>query len=766
MVAFFFLAGCISVVFLTGGAWLWLTVAVGGLMIWLSRRCRPARFAGIAVVCFALGCLHAHGALDVPMPPEGTYEICGHVCGGSEMRSDDRIAFVLDGVSLNGVPVSGKAYCTLHYDEEPPELFDGALVSFTGRVYHPGGKTGAPHRDFRLWMRQKGYAFGVAAYQGMDISNTPREAPVCDLAYRIQLRLNAAYERVMGENGRIAMALLFGRRDALSDDEYQAFQKLGIAHIMSVSGLHVGLVGSMLLSVLNRLKIQKRFRLLCLCLFLAGYCFLTGFSASAIRAAVMLVCFYAARLCGRRSDRLTILAAAMLIVLLIDPLSALSAGFVLSFSAMLGIILCTQPLMRLFDRLWPPVHASSARRKLAKWQHSVKSLLAVTVSAQLGVLLPTMRYFHQLPLYGMLINLLIVPLVSGVLVPVYVVTLIVSAVPWLGPLAGTVASALTDVLLWLVQLLSRLPHAAIRTPAPSALVCIGLGLAGVILSRRCPGRFRTRLIASALTAAVALGAGYAQRPAELRYIQLAVGQEDSALLLDGRQTVLIDAGTDGMEAIDYLLDENRDIDTLILTHLHMDHIGGVPALLESGIRIRQICLPPNAALQQLDEEVLAIHQQLLESGIPITELAAGDTIMLERSAVRVLWPVRGRVRAGHDANDYSLALAIDLNGYTLLNAGDLSGSYEKYAAVPADVLKAAHHGSDDSTKEDFLQFVDPQYVLLSVSGSSRTLPGSELISRLEANSIPYFRTDECGDITITVQNGVLTITPYMERKSP
>ena len=221
-----------------------------------------------------------------------------------------------------------------------------------------------------------------------------------------------------------------------------------------------------------------------------------------------------------------------------------------------------------------------------------------------------------------------------------------------------------------------------------------------------------------------------------------------------------------MEALDYLLDENRDIDVLILTHLHMDHIGGVPALFESGIRIHQICLPPNAALQRLDAEVLAIHQQLLESGIPITELAAGDTIRLDKSSVRVLWPVRGKVRAGHDANDYSMALSIDLNGYTLLNAGDLSGIYEQYAAVPADVLKVAHHGSDDSTKEAFLQFVDPQYALLSVTGSSRSLPGSVLISRLNTGNIPYFRTDECGDITITVQNGILAITPYMERKSP
>jgi len=767
MVAFFFLVGCISFPYLSAGVWLWAIAGIGLTLIVLFRRSGMRCGAGIALVCFALGALHAHAAYDVPMPAPGTYEISGFVYGDSTERTDNRISFVLGDVRLNGETVLGKAYCTLHYNEQPPELFDGAQLVLTGRVYHPDGKSGEPHMDFALWMRQHGYHFGVAAYQDVFIENTPESAPVKDAAHRVRQVFESALRRAMGENSRIAMALLFGRRGGLSNQEHTAFQQLGIAHVMSVSGLHVGLVGWFLLMILERLKMKKRTQLIILGIFLLDYCALTGFSAAAVRAAVMLIFSALGRLFLRRGDRITTLAAAMLVVLVIDPLSALSAGFVLSFSAMTAIILYAQPFQELLDRLWPEANVNTKRRSpralLARLQRQLKSYLTVSVTAQMGVLLPTMRYFQQLPLYGILINLLIVPLVSCALVPAYLITLLASVFPFISMLAGRVSSLLTDLLLWLVELLSKLPYASLRTAAPPVIVCVGLGAAGVILSRRVSGRFHTRLLAAALTAAVALGGWAIQRPADLRYIQLSVGQADSALLLDGDTTVLIDAGADAAAALDYLMDENRNVDALILTHLHLDHAGGVNALLDSGVEIRHVYLPENAEKQKLDAESLAIYDRLLTQDIPVTPLASGDELIYNRSMIRVLWPERETVRTGHDANDYPLALSIHLDGYLLLHASDLTGLYETYAAVPADVLKVAHHGSNESSYDDFLDFVSPRYALLSVSSGSRSLPGTDMLSRLDSRGIPYFRTDECGDITLNVQNGQLSITPYKER---
>lgn len=380
------------------------------------------------------------------------------------------------------------------------------------------------------------------------------------------------------------------------------------------------------------------------------------------------------------------------------------------------------------------------------------------------MLLPTAAYFHQLPLYGVAVNLVFTPLATSVLMPLYALMIPVSLVPGIGPLLGSVAAWATEGFLGLMLLLSRLPYAAIRVASPSAAVCIGLGLSMVLLSRRVPGSFRRRALASVLCVAVTLAGAWISRPPSLRYIQLSVGQADAALLLDGEKTILIDAGDDGREAADILLAEGRAVDALIITHLHMDHIGGTAYLLDAGIPIRQVYLPAYARRQQVDPQAMAILDRLRAQGICVTELAQGDELRYNESTLRVLWPDQSAARGGYDANAMCLTLAIDFGGYTLLSTGDLTTDYEQYAATSADVLKVAHHGSAQSTGTAFLQAVQPRLALLSCSGSSAYLPSAKTMQRLQ--HIPVLRTDECGDITLTVRDGQLVATPYRERKTP
>lgn len=755
MAALSLLCGCLCAPALSQGLWLWALLGIGALLFWVLHQLRLPAYAGLCLCVFTFGVLYAQTVYHVPLPPEGKYEITGFVSGKVTQREDNRLTFVLDDITLDGLAVSPKAYCSLHYEEEAPVLYDGALLRFSGSVYHPDGKSGEPHFDFRMWMLQNGHPFGIAIYDEVFLENTPQNAPAIDSAYRLQQLLGSILQKQLGENSRAAMALLFGESSGLSQDEYDAFQTLGIAHVMSVSGLHVSLLGGLLSSLLMELRMRKQLQLLVLTGFLLFYCWLTGFAAPAVRAAAMLLLYLLCRLALRSPDRLTLLASSMIAVLLLQPLHAHSSGFVLSFSAMIGIFLCANPMERWLDSRWKPLkHLTTPTRQVAaRLQQTLKSTLCLSCSAQLGVLLPTMAYFHQLPLYGVVINLLIVPLTS-LLLPLYVLCLL----PFL-PIGGVV-SVLTDGLLSMVQLLSRLPFAAIRTGSPSALVCIGLGLAAMLLSRRMPGTSRRRIQCSVIIAALALIIHAAALPPSLRYIQLSVGQADAALLLDGNKTIVIDTGNDGTEVLDYLLDENREIDTLILTHLHADHAGGVMTLLENGIRIHEICVPVHAHKQQIDEELQNLWNRILDSGIPVIPLASGDELRYNRSIIRVLWPGQETTRSGHDANDYSLVLSIDLDGYTLLCAGDVPGYYENYAAVPADVLKAAHHGSANSTSEAFLRHVSPTFALLSTSGRGH-LPSEAVLSRLDEQGIRAFRTDLSGDITLSVENGRLTLSPFL-----
>ena len=275
VVSLSFLAGCLSALRLTGGIWLWGLAGLSLLMGWLLRRLGAGAGIALAFCFFALGALRFQSAYFTPQPDPGTYEITGYVYGGASERPDQRVAFVLGDVALDGAPASGTAYCTLHYDDVPPVLFDGAQVRFEGRVYLPDGKSGEPHMDFALWMRQSGQSFGIAAYQGIAVLNGEADAPVRDVAYRVRQSFTRALERVMGEEARVAVALLLGERDGLSQQEREAFETLGVAHVMSVSGLHVGLLGGLLLGVMRRLRVRRVLRLPAV--FLAELRALTGF---------------------------------------------------------------------------------------------------------------------------------------------------------------------------------------------------------------------------------------------------------------------------------------------------------------------------------------------------------------------------------------------------------------------------------------------------------------------------------------------------------
>lgn len=763
-VAFF--AGCRLGGAVTGGAWLlWLLgigIMLGALALWRRRSLLLA-----AAVCFcALGILRVQPALYPSTPKPGSYgQIVGYVYGAATLRPDERITFTLGDISLDGRAVPGRAYCSVSYEDEPPVLFDGARVSMPGSLYRPGGKEGAARFDFREWMLQNGMAFGISAYDGITVENTQETAPVKDWAYRLKERFRSSLEKTMGDGADLAMALLFSDKSGIRAEEKQLFNRLGIAHIMSVSGLHVGIVAGLLFRLLGFFRLGKS-RWFLLAGALAFYCMLTGFSAASMRAAVMLLLGYAAIMGRRPRAPLNHLGIALIVLLLVKPMHAFSAGLILSVSAVLGIYLIKPALSRLIFSRWDepePAHAQETvwRKWLRRFGRKAKDGFLFSLSAQVGVLLPTAYFFQQLPVYGVLINMAIVPYV-GLLVPVQLAALVLSPLPGLGQAAGWLAAAMGDVLLWAAQLVNRLPMAAVQVGKTDVLWLFVALMSVIAVS----GMFRLRAwrrMTAVLAAAAVAAAGIAvSMPPATRYIQLSVGQADAALLFDEDCTIAIDVGVDGEATLDYLEDAGRQLDVLYLTHLHIDHAGGVPYLLDSGIRIGQVYLPVEAENQRLDEDSLAVLERIRQEGIPVREIAAGEVHTYPTVTITALWPKAETIRTGQDANDLPLVLQIGMGGYTILSAADLTGRYENYAAVPANVLKAAHHGSSESTGTAFLEATVPGLVLISCGRGSSYLPGEEMLERLKEKGIPYYRTDETGDITLCVQNGQLTVAPYKE----
>lgn len=755
-----FWCGCALAGFVAGGWWLHLLLGMTlVLFVFLVFRGIPLQYALIPAL-LVLGLCHAGRTLWFQAPASGYYQqITGSVYGEPLYKSDGRIAFALTDYSLGDYAAKGKAYCT--YEPENGEevaLFDGAKITFSGSLYVPGEKNGAARFDFRSWLLHSDMQCGITVSNGLTLLNTPATAPWLDWASRLRGIFSAGLRSTMGDAASVACGMLLGDKTRLSPVDLSSFRTLGIAHVLAVSGLHVALLGAMVMELMRLIPMKKWLRLFLLAVFLFFYSGITGFSASSLRAGVMLLVSEGCLILFRRRDHFTAIGLTLLLLLFFDPLMALDRSFVLSFSAVGGILL----LMPLFyPKKQAETYSTGKRSLLRSLLQFLHSSFAVSLSAMLGTLLPVMYYFHSLPLYGLFINVLLLPYIA-LLLPVLLLALLTCWVPWLGSGIGWLAGHMCTLLTKATSLLSALPYASIRVGTPPWwwIIC-GMGLL-FLLSPLLRIKPRRRAGIIALLCVFGLVCSIAAAPPRNRYIQLDVGQSDSAILYAGRKTVAVDTGTDGSALCDYLTHSGRDLDALIITHLHMDHVGGVYSVVEEGFSIGAIYLPLGADEQALDEEGLRAMDFLRSLNVPIHWLKAGDTLAFDDVRIDVLWPAEGKLLTRQDANDFPLVLRIDLEGCIILNTSDVTSKYEMNAAVPCHVLKVAHHGSLNSSQQAFLSAASPCAAIITCT-TGRSLPSPETLERLHTAGIPVLETHSTGDITIWMGKNGPIISPYLAK---
>lgn len=638
----------------------------------------------------------------------------------------------------------GTVYWTFVPDEENPILpTDGQHVRFLGKVYHPAERSNPYGFDFRMFLLEKGIRVGVSGANELTITAQGSRG-LASLLYRLRTFLSGRLEQVFGEESALPRALLLGEKERLPQDVQDGFSHAGVAHVLSVSGMHVAMLAYCVLKLIPR-RVGQRGKFIIILVFLIAYCGMLGFPASAVRAAVFVLIARCRKIFWRGKDWLSVVAAAFLLILLLKPMSLFSAGFRLSFGAVIGIFMVLPHLEKRFPA----------------WRTSkIGESALVSVAATIGISLPSIQVFHQFSVIGLILNPFVC-LVFMALLPIYGVLLVLGCICL--PLAQTlstpfhiVTSAVTDFVTWAGQL----PFATLQVPHLPWYVVVCL-IAGFVLVSGfvVMGKKRRRMIALALAAGSILF-WQVTLCRDVQYIQLDAGQADAAIICDGRETIIIDVGEYGGDTVSYLQATGRNADTLILTHLHKDHCLGLQQLLESDVKIGRVILPAGARDVAADSVCVALLDRLAERNIPIYTIRAGQYFETARCRFTALWPEAGTVIPGQEANRYSLMLLCEMDGVRLLACADAGGMYETYGAVDADIVKIPHHGSKNSTTEDFLQQVTPSVALITGSGYSETLPHPEILSRLEKWSVSVYNTGEWGAVTITCRDGQMKITPY------
>jgi len=718
----------------------WMAPLCGGMLClaWFCQRWPRAIWPVLLTCCFILClCWTSLRARIPPLPTEGQGFVTGRVVTEPRVKPNaasmylENAELTIDGISH---PIPGKLWLRYtSYEEELGELPQpGQTVRAEARVTVPQGQRNPGGFDFRAYLQREGAYMAAYTYRPLEITGEPGGGPGVWIQ-RLRGNISRRMDGLFGPHAPVIQGMLIGEKQDISNEEMLSFRRSGIAHLLAVSGLHVGFVALPLMGLAKKLKLSGWPRLLMLGLSLLFYCLLVGAPPGTIRACVMLMLLQAAPEARRRYDALSALAAAFWGMLLINPLSLWGPGLLLSCSAILGISLFYARFRRLLHRL-------------PNW---LNRSLAVSMAAQLGTLPLVAAYFNEVSLVVLLTNLVAVP-IAGVVVMAGLTATLLDFVwaPLAYPLALLVRGCVV-ALKFLSDTVAAVPFATIRVATPPwyvVVACYGaIALMGEIINLGKPWR---KWAVSGLGLIATLGLSYLLTWHGPQYVQLDVGQGEAAVLRAKGFTAVVDTGSRGTGALaDYLRHEGLTVDALFISHPHGDHTGALLDLVEQGVPVRRIWMAGDLTAEQIDEASYASLMAAARQGIPVEPLSAGQWLELAPGlSVEVLHP-KAQSEA-RDINDLSLVLMFDIVGVRLLTTGDVTSNAEPLRGVDCDILKVSHHGSRYSTGPAFARAASPALALISVGHNTFGHPAPIVLENLSQVGARVLRTDHGGALTI------------------
>ena len=584
--------------------------------------------------------------------------------------------------------------------------------------------------------------------------------------------------------------LLLGIRDDIEPGVEKAFRRLGLAHLLAISGLHIGLIGiasywlcSRLLllwpGLALRLNVPRISTLVALGPVLL-YTAMAGGRPSTIRAAVMVGVFALAFLLSKSRDFWSALAAAAWVILIFQPGAVFSISFQLSFTAAAAIFLLTPRLAG----FW----LNRKKQEGNDTYHTtvmdrLSGLASITLAATLGTAPIVAYHFNQFPLLTLPANLVITPLITLICIPLGLLGITAAFVfPWLGKVIFLSVEKLIWVILAIVEGAASWSWVNLTVPGPGPVLMIGYYL--LLLDLFLVRPFKKAFILSILIIAACIpvqlwpAISRSMRP-ELTVTMLDVGQGNAAHVSFPDQTeMIIDGGGFSQSKFDpgekviapYLLHNGvTRIDILVLSHVHPDHCGGL-AYLAQAFRPAAFWSNHQAGASTEYWKLYHVIKRLGINSPGLEELYRPRRF--GSALVQVLHPPPNflALKTGGDKmqplflNNNSLVLKIQCGKFAFLFPGDLEKEGEaeivsrQKKRLRADVLLASHHGGKTSLTPAFLEAVRPRYVVFSVGRHNRfRQPSPEVLARVRAIGAVIYRTDINGAVTFTTDGKRLRV---------
>ena len=669
-------------------------------------------------------------------------------------------------------PLAGRA---LLYQHAP--FGDAAKIAAGARI-HVNARWRLPHNqlnpaafDYRAWCFDRHIALIGSVKGGMTIV-----AMQPSWLQRQRTRLRTALHQLAPQPAGVLQALLLGDRSQISEPVYRAFAATGTAHLLAISGMHIGMAAAWMLAIVWWLVTRReawivqlpvrRIALFAGFLAACAYATLAGWPLPALRATVMLGAAVLAWQLSARHAPLNILLAALALILLFDPAAISSLSLWLSFVATAALLLWAVALKQLH-----PSPQQSWRQRLST---ALLSLLWISLLATLATLPMIVAGFGRLPIYTLAANLLLVPLYALLVMPAALLGTLLTLLGW-DSLAGfplQLAATGVDAGLTLLHAFTELPAGELWARLPpwwsNLLYAVGMITAGWLLLRQ--QRRRAALTAVA-TLALFLAAALHETPiAAPAWYVWDVGQgAASTLLLPDDKVIVVDLpGRRGsrFNGGSRVAAELRrmgliHVDLLILSHAQSDHLGGALTLLRQLNHIGEIWLPDVPAAHS-DRRVQRIVAWAERHHATLRWMAAGDTAQFGDTALNILWPPRHFDPP--NANNGSLVVTANITGpHRLLWPGDMEAPVERQllpTLQPVEAMLMPHHGSNTSSTPALLARLRLKLAIAQTGYHNRfNFPRPDVVARYRALGSMVKNSAE-GALTINWPDDRMAVTQY------
>lgn len=650
------------------------------------------------------------------------------------------------------------------YSDDEIDIIYGGVYEISGKITAPSPVTVPGAYDYKGYLLSEDVKYTVSVNE-KDITYIMTETLPFGYDKILDMRRNfeGSLTKYMSETSAgLIGGIMFGSTQ--TDSEVLGdFRALGVAHVLAVSGLHVGIIYGAVFALYSLMKIKSRKGRIIFCVlsdvFILFYIALSGFSVSCIRAAFLIAVSSSAALSEKYSARYDTLSALSLIGMInmaVNPYCVFGVSFILSYSCVIGIIFIS------------PVITSRVRKIIpykGKFAEYLVQTIIVSLSVTVFIAPLSVKYFGTTSMMGFLYNLIMVPAVSVCLI--------------LG-ITAFVLRFLSFPLLYLCGIILENVIYAARLLADSNLMIYSQSVSAAFIAVYYIILFavagyialkgRAKIVLSLLVAVIIAAGSIKYIPPKYSSVSfLDVGFGDCALIrTKDNKCILIDGGggfyggdTANDVIIPYLRSQGiRKLDVVIATHSDSDHIDGITGLIGN--------FPVDSVIANEDGGRLyyVLKQACEENGILLSDAYAGDVIKTDDCEINVLSPGLGEKYTS--LNDRSIVLSADVGGVKYLFTGDASKNAEKTVlensgafSMEYDILKAPHHGSDFATDEFRLRmFCD--VCVISVGNNGYGLPDKSFEEGMKSVGAEIFRTDKDGTLKISsTGNGEYFIENYM-----